>query len=200
MHTSIEQIRQNLLRKRAEFSKNPDFSKTNSDLLLHVEHFLANPRQDFESIGFYWPYKHEPDLMDPLLRWQKLKQNRKLLLSAVRPDKQLDFYTWSQSTPLKMNGFGIPEPDPSSPDVVLLKPDCIFIPCVGWRQYESRFWRLGYGGGYFDRTIDALKNQGQSFKTVGIAYDWQELVEGEWAPQSHDEPLDYVLSNSGLRP
>ena len=198
MHSPINQLRQNLLHKRNEFSKNPFFSKAYMDLLLNIEIFLSNPNHAFKSIGFYWPYKNEPDLRQTLLKWQKSKENRILLLSSVRADNHLDFYSWCETTPMIKNQFGIPEPDPSSSSVLLLTPDCIFIPCVGWRKYLNHNWRLGYGGGYFDRTIQNLKEHGAVFKTVGVAYEWQEVTESEWSPLSHDQPLDYVLTNIGL--
>jgi 5,10-methenyltetrahydrofolate synthetase len=112
----------------------------------------------------------------------------------------MSFYSWSESDQLINNRFGIPEPDPNSKNCFLVNPDCILIPCVGWGFYHNQYWRLGYGGGYFDRTIFNLKNEGHLFKTVGIAYDWQKLNHDLWRPQDHDQPLDYVLTNSSIYP
>jgi len=120
--------------------------------------------------------------------------------SKVRSDKRLDFYTWSESCALITHAYGILEPNPESPGIELAQPDCILIPCVGWSLQKDCLWRLGYGGGYFDRTIATLKNEGHTFKTIGVAYDWQKLSADRWVPQDHDQALDYVVTNSMIYP
>lgn len=200
MHTPIDQLRQNLLQSRADFMKSSAFQGEYLGLLRNLEHFLSNIGSQSQVIAFCWPYKDEPDLRKPLLSWVHSTPNRKLLLPKIRPDRQLDFYTWSESDPLVLNSFGIAEPNPLYPGVLPAKPDCILIPCVGWSVANTRFWRLGYGGGYFDRTIAALKKEGQTFNAIGIGFDWQELNGDAWSPQKHDQPLDYLITNSGTYP
>ena len=200
MHTPIDLVRRNLLSTRAKFIKNPNFEGDNLGLLSNVEDFLSNICSDYHSIAFCWPYKDEPNLIKLLLWWRKSNLKRMLLLPKIEINKTMSFYSWSESNQLINNRFGIPEPDPNSKNCFLVNPDCILIPCVGWGFYQNQYWRLGYGGGYFDRTIFNLKNEGHLFKTVGIAYDWQKLNHDLWSPQDHDQPLDYVLTNSCIYP
>lgn len=196
MHTPISQLRQNLLQNRADFIKSAAFQGEYLALLGNLERFLTSLDSHHQSIAFCWPYKDEPDLRGPLLNWLQSGPNRKLLLPKIRPDRQLDFYTWSTTDPLIQNSFGIAEPNTQYPGVFLAKPNCILLPCVGWGIFNNRLWRLGYGGGYFDRTIAALKQEGWAFKAVGIGYAWQKLNNDDWAPQNHDEPLDDLITNS----
>lgn len=198
MHISINQVRKSLLQKRSDFIKSPDFSVEYAHFLLHLQQFLQK-HDEFESVAFCWPYNHEPDLRALLVEWQTSQSNRELLLPKIEPNKHLTFYTWSKSDDLINNSFGILEPNPFARGVKRKVPDCIFIPCVGWLIHGGKYWRLGYGGGYFDRTIKALKHEGYIFTTVGVAFNWQEITEREWLPLDHDQPLDYILTNNGLR-
>jgi 5-formyltetrahydrofolate cyclo-ligase len=76
------------------------------------------------------------------------------------------------------------------------------IPCVGWSQSKvgdkNHHWRLGYGGGYFDRTLAQLRKAKPNLLCIGIGFDWQKLDDAQWQAQTHDEPLDAMLTESGL--
>lgn len=198
MHTPIHQIRQDLLSQRASFTQSPQFDSAYTHFLSHFHQFLLQEAQTYQAIAFCWPYRDELDLREPLREWQSSNSDRCLLLPKVRADRQLSFYTWSDSDPLVHNAYGIAEPDPTASGVQPKNPDCILIPCVGWLHYQNRYWRLGYGGGYFDRTIASLKQAGHRFTTVGIAFDWQALDLDRWTPEAHDQALDLVITNTGI--
>jgi 5-formyltetrahydrofolate cyclo-ligase len=61
------------------------------------------------------------------------------------------------------------------------------------------YWRLGYGGGYFDRTLARLRATKPNIVCIGVGYDWQQLNPNQWQAEAHDEPLDAMLTESGLR-
>ncbi len=197
MHTPIHQIRQDLLSQRASFGKSPEFDSARAHFLSHFRQFLLQDTGAYQSIAFCWPYRDELDLRQPLREWQTTHTGRYLLLPKVRADRHLSFYTWVDSDTLIPNTYGIAEPNPSASGVQPKDPDCILIPCVGWLDHQNQYWRLGYGGGYFDRTIASLKQAGHRFTTVGIAFDWQALDLDHWVPQAHDQALDLVITNSG---
>jgi len=200
MHTPIDQVRHDLLQNRVDYRQSTAFEGAHLGLLAKLGELLQRPGSNYRSIAFCWPFKEEPDLKAPLLQWQQSAPQRSLLLPKVRSDKRLDFYTWSESYALITNAYGILEPNPESPGIELAQPDCILIPCVGWSHQKDCLWRLGYGGGYFDRTIATLKNEGHTFKTIGVAYDWQKLSADRWVPQDHDQALDYMVTNSMIYP
>jgi 5-formyltetrahydrofolate cyclo-ligase len=58
---------------------------------------------------------------------------------------------------------------------------------------NDQFWRIGYGGGYYDRTIADFKKNNQSVQTVGLGYKALEVKEGAWRPQSHDQALGVMI-------
>jgi 5,10-methenyltetrahydrofolate synthetase len=132
---------------------------------------------------------------------------RQLALPVMRADKQLDFYTWQDGDALVSQQHGISEPNPNDPKIKSIEPDCILIPCVGWSwsgnthrdPLQMHYWRLGYGGGYFDRTLAGLRTTKPNIVCIGVGYDWQQLNPNQWQPEAHDEPLDAMLTESGLR-
>jgi len=137
-----------------------------------------------------------------LLAWVKNAPNRNLALPFARPDKHLDFYQWLQGDRLLPSKHGVPEPDPNNTARPSIIPDSILIPCVGWSSSvengKTYYWRLGYGGGYFDRTLAELRKTNPKLVCIGIGFDWQKLNDDLWAAQTHDEPLDILLTESGL--
>jgi 5-formyltetrahydrofolate cyclo-ligase len=95
---------------------------------------------------------------------------------------------WEQGTPLYEAGFGTLAPSELAPQV---EPDVIVMPLLG---FDSRGTRLGYGGGYYDRTLAKL---GKRPRLIGLAFSVQEISEIPHEP--HDIPLDAVVTEKGVR-
>ena len=90
--------------------------------------------------------------------------------SAARDDgstQPLSFRLWSPADTLVSAAFGVCEPDPASPEAV---PDIVIVPLLGFDDAGNR---IGYGGGYYDCTLNSLRRD-RDVKAVGIAYDEQE--------------------------
>ncbi len=107
--------------------------------------------------------------------------------------KQLQWHYWSSQNPYPMQkgGHGIVEPPPSAPRVDLGLVDLVLVPAVAC---DVRGYRLGYGGGYYDRLFS--KAQWQTIPTVGIVFEYARLPNlprDDW-----DRPLAGVCSESGL--
>jgi len=203
MHeNSPKTLRQNLLRQRTSFAAAQNYAQIQARLIDHLNLLLAEQGKSWQSIALYWPIQDEVDLRSTLLAWVKNAANRTLTLPYARQDKHLDFYQWSQGDQLIQSKHGVLEPDPNNTARPLINPDCILIPCVGWSSSvvsgKSHYWRIGYGGGYFDRTLADLRKINPKLVCIGIGFDWQKLDDSQWAPQAHDEPLDMLLTESGL--
>ncbi len=100
----------------------------------------------------------------------------------------LVFRRWTPETRMLRGDWNIPVPPP---DAEAVRPDLALAPLLGW---DSAGYRLGYGGGYFDRTLAALEPR--PF-TIGIGLELGRLQ--TIYPQSHDIPLDAILTEAGLR-
>ncbi len=133
-------------------------------------------------IGLFWPIKQEINL----LPWAKELLRRQTVVLClpvvVKPKAPLEYWRWNQGDQLARGIWNIPIPERR--DVV--SPDLMLAPLVG---FDRANYRLGYGGGYFDRTLAALK---QRPMVIGVGYDFS-AVETIF-PQSHDVPMDAVLT------
>jgi len=93
---------------------------------------------------------------------------------------------WYPGCPMEEDAYGIPKPK----DTDVIQPTLLFVPCVG---YGPGGYRLGYGGGFYDRTLATL--QPKPF-TVGLGFT-QGFVD-DLEPELHDIPLDAILNDHGV--
>ena len=101
-------------------------------------------------IGGYYPVNFEVDDLKLLKKFEKNKF--KISLPVIKKNFQMDFHKWSFSDPLKVNKYGIPEPETKN----IVYPDILLIPLVA---FDKNLNRLGYGGGYYDRLIKKLSKK-----------------------------------------
>ena len=98
----------------------------------------------------------------------------------------MNFYKWSFSEPLKINRYGIPEPESK----ILVYPDVLLVPLVA---FDKKLNRLGYGGGYYDRLIKKLNKRKKILK-IGLALSNQEIK--KIPINKYDQKLDYIVTNN----
>ena len=147
------------------------------------------------TIGAYWPIKGEFDPLPALYRWtagackgeEGAGPPRRIGLPVInRETKQLRFHAWYPGCPMENDAYDIPKP--KGTDVLL--PTLLLVPCVG---FGPRGVRLGYGGGFYDRTLAALKPRPYTVG-VGYAHGFVPWLEAE----PHDVPLDAMLTEEGV--
>lgn len=134
----------------------------------------------------YWPIKGEPDLRPVLEALHHAGARVALPLAEVKA-APLVFRRWTPQTRMVRGDWNIPVP-PSDAQVVV--PEIALAPLVGW---TADGYRLGYGGGYFDRTLAALEPR--PF-TIGIGFQSARLA--TIFPQPHDIRLDVILTEAGV--
>lgn len=102
--------------------------------------------------------------------------------------RPLIFRAWSPGDAMDKGVWDIPEP---KADKALLEPDIVLVPLLA---FDRAGWRLGYGGGFYDRTLRLLRSR-ESVVTVGLGYDEQQV---DAVPHlDYDQRLDWVLRPSG---
>ena len=134
----------------------------------------------------FWPIKGEPDLRPALADLHRAGVTVALPVVETRA-APLVFRRWTPETKLVRGDWNIPVPPP---DADMLVPDFALAPCLGW---TDDCYRLGWGGGYFDRTLAALTPRPI---TIGIALNAARLP--TIFPQPHDIPLDLILTEDGV--
>jgi 5-formyltetrahydrofolate cyclo-ligase len=106
-------------------------------------------------------------------------------------DQPLEYHRIPDGEVLAEGAFGIHEPLDHWPRAA---PDLLLVPLLA---FDATGHRLGYGGGFYDRTLEKLKGQGPGVRAVGIAYAGQQV---DFLPAgAHDCPLDAVLTEQGLK-
>lgn len=142
-------------------------------------------------VSGYWPLRGEPDLRAWLARLVG-EGFTCVLPVVVEKGAPLVFRRWTPGCAMEKGFWNIPVPaDPTG-----YVPNLLLAPVVG---FDRRCYRLGYGGGYFDRTLEQLALRRTPYHTVGIAYSTAEL--GAFDPLPHDIPLHSVITErEGVQP
>jgi len=142
------------------------------------------------TIGAYWPIKGEFDPLPALYRWTEgapdFVTRRIGLPVADRATGQLRFHVWYPGCPMEHDAYDIPKPK----DTEEFAPEILVVPCLGFGPGGVR---LGYGGGFFDRTLASLNPRPV---TVGVSFTHGFLPLLRSSPQ--DLPLDAMLTEDGV--
>jgi 5-formyltetrahydrofolate cyclo-ligase len=137
-------------------------------------------------VSVYWPFRGEPNLR-PLMRRMVAAGKVVALPVVVEKKHPLEFRPWTPGCTMELGVWNIPIPDTRE----RVTPRLVLSPVVG---FDPLRYRLGYGGGFYDRTLAAL----QGPKTViGIGYDCQAI--DTIHPLDHDVPMDRIVTESGFR-
>jgi 5-formyltetrahydrofolate cyclo-ligase len=159
-----------------------DRSERERRLLEAVERWLTT--QPVHRLGFFWPTRGEPDLADLVARWLRADPERAAALPVIEGEL-LRFAPWTPGAPLVSGPFEVQIPDTRR----RIDPQLLLIPCVG---IDRQRYRLGYGGGYYDRTLAMLSPRPI---TAGIGFDCARIASID--PKAHDLRLDLAITESG---
>ena len=133
-------------------------------------------------IGGYYPVNFEIDDLNILKHLEKKKI--KISLPVITGKSDMNFYSWSFNDILILNKYGIPEPKIKQK----VYPDIIMVPLVA---FDKKLYRLGYGGGFYDRYIEKLSKK-KNFLTIGLAFSCQKI--NRVPINKYDKKLDVILT------
>lgn len=151
-------------------------------LMSHLQPLLERlaPR----CLGFCWPHRAEPDLRALVVSWLAADPARTAALPVVLDrGKPMVFRRWRPEVVLSEDRYGIPVP-PAGEEVV---PDVVLVPL---NAFDPAGFRIGYGGGYFDRTLAVMDSV-----AVGVGFELGR-VDSVW-PQTHDKPMQWTVTEAG---
>lgn len=176
-------LRQHLLSARRAWSQTPAAQAAQARLHERVLSVLAQLEPD--CLGLYWPMQGEFNPRDAALAAQRDWGCQLALPWAEKNPVAMHFRLWNGQVPDGVDHCGLPSPAQGKP----LVPDVVLVPCVG---FCPQGWRLGYGGGYFDRFLASHPE----VTAIGLAWEAGLLSEQALQPQTHDLPLLAVLTES----
>ena len=135
-----------------------------------------------KTIGGYYPYNYEVDVIEILNEFEKY--NYQISLPKIKKNSQMDFYNWSSKDPLSINKYGIPEPISNKK----VYPNILLVPLVAFDKNNNR---IGYGGGFYDRYIKKIKKY-KKIITIGLAFSFQKVV--NIPINKYDIKLDFIVT------
>jgi 5-formyltetrahydrofolate cyclo-ligase len=174
--------RRELLGKRAAMSTEERDAKSVSIL-------NELTRLDYTSTGviaFYFPFRGEVDIL-PLI---ENLSNRGLVTAlpvVLAPRTPLQFRAWTPECATTPSSYGVPEPAQGE----IVEPDVFIVPLVG---FDAQLYRLGYGGGFYDRTFAATK---KAVRRIGVGFEDARI--DTIYPQAFDIPMHLVMTENGVR-
>ena len=154
-----------------------------------ARHFADHPILAFAP-GFagYMAMRNEVDV-EPVFAMMA-RYNKRTALPCIRPERNLIFREWSPGEPLVKSPLGHREPLATNPAVI---PPLVLVPLLA---FDATGARLGYGGGYYDRTMQAMRAFADPPLFIGVAYSIQEL--NRLPAEAHDAALDGILTELGV--
>jgi 5-formyltetrahydrofolate cyclo-ligase len=149
--------------------------------LLSARFMPANPG----IVGCYWPFRREFNCL-PVMRRIVALGGEVALPVVIRPRHPLEFRRWTPRAEMAKGVWDIPHPADGPP----VHPTTLLIPLVG---FDADGYRLGYGGGFYDRTLAAMPHRPA---TWGVGFELGRLETIH--PQAHDVPMDHIVTEAGL--
>ncbi|SDF54580.1 5-formyltetrahydrofolate cyclo-ligase [Limimonas halophila] len=184
--------RKKALRKQAKHQRaeaaaaHPDAGER---LVAHVLAMVAD--RPGATVSAYWPMGDE---IDPRPAITALYERGHTIGLPVMQgaDTPLVFRQWWPDAPLADGGFGTRMPTEAAPVVT---PEVLLVPLLA---FNGAGYRLGYGGGFYDRTLEKLRGENPATLAVGLAYSGQRVDDLPVGP--YDQPLDAIVTEIGPMP
>ena len=166
--------------------KHLSVKKFNFNLIFKLikKHFLKKKI----IIAGYYPSSYEVNILNFLE--EASKKNFRIALPVIRSLNLMSFKLWVFKEPLYVNHFGILEPESSKKEII---PDLIMVPLVA---FDSQLNRIGYGKGYYDRSLRKIKKIKKKTVFLGIAYNFQKYK--KIPINKYDFKLDYIFTEQGI--
>ncbi|PPE68586.1 5-formyltetrahydrofolate cyclo-ligase [Caldimonas thermodepolymerans] len=178
-------MRRHLLSERERWATaahaNGTWQAAHDALAAHLHQVLA--QLEPQLLGAYWPIRSE---FNPRVAWQGDKTPVRVPIAlpwARKSPREMEYRRWDGREPATHDECGIP-----SVEGAAVVPDVVLVPCVG---YSPQGFRLGYGGGYFDRWLERHPH----VTPVGVAWADSEVA---FAPEPHDLPLMVIVTERGI--
>ena len=184
MSDEKSQIRRKFLLKRKKLFNNKIIFPFNNIYKLIKKNF----KNKKINIAGYYPSNYEVNI----LKFLELasKKNFRIALPVVKSSTLMSFKSWIIKEPLYVSKFGILEPKRSNKEII---PDLVMVPLVA---FDDRLNRIGYGKGYYDRSLHKIKKIKNKTISLGIAHSFQKCK--RIPVNKYDFKLDYIFTERGI--
>jgi 5-formyltetrahydrofolate cyclo-ligase len=170
-----------------KFLKSKNIDKNTQ--LLAAKVLLLPEMKQAKIISGYMPMGSEMDVL-PALKSFHVAHHQICLPVVVAAEKPLIFRRWDFQAELEAASFGVKEPRITAEELI---PDVMLIPLLA---FDEKCLRIGYGGGFYDRTIAEYKKLGRELVTIGIAFEGQKV--GHVPQEDCDQILDIIVTETEI--
>ena len=139
-------------------------------------------------IAGYYPSNYEVNILKFL--GEASKKNFIITLPVIKSLNKMSFKSWVFKDPLYVNKFGMLEPKNSKENII---PDLIMVPLVA---FDNHLNRIGYGKGFYDRSLNKIKKIKKNIISLGVAYSFQKCQ--QIPINNNDFRLDYIITEKGI--
>lgn len=160
-----------------------------AEIAIHLCAAIGNQIAN-KIVAGYWPLAEELDPR-PVMEALSARGADLALPADIVADHALAFRAWALNDPLQIGSFGISTPEAAQPIVV---PDIVLVPLLA---FDKDGYRLGFGGGFYDRTIALFETMGHKPLLIGLAFAAQEMP--KLPRENHDRSLDMIVTEEGLK-
>lgn len=174
-------LRQRLLQQRKTWFASAEAVPQRAALATHLREVLR--QLEPECLGLYWPFESEFNAVEVCLADEQLNDTELALPFAFKSPRRMEFRLWDGETPTLRDECGI-----LTAVGAAVVPDVVLVPCLG---FSREGYRLGYGGGYFDRWLGLHPE----VTPVGLAWAGGEVV---FEAQPHDVAMALILTEQGV--
>ena len=172
-----------VIRNKIIHKRKINFNRKLSINFKNISILIKNKRN---VIGGYFPVNYEIDCINILKKLEK--KNYKICFPVVKKNNSMEFYEHSFNDPLQINKYGIPEPISKKK----LIPDILFVPLVA---FDDKLYRIGYGGGYYDRYLSKLRRK-KNFLSIGFAFSFQRVK--HVPKEKFDKKLSFIVTEKKI--
>ncbi len=177
-------LRKTLLAQREKFVAGTGFEAAGGALARHLTHLLSELEP--QSLGLYWPHRSEFNAVGAVVADSRFAKLLIALPFAQRKPVQMHYRAWDRTPPTAVDECGF-----ATSQGALAAPDVVLAPCVG---FTASGYRLGYGGGYFDRWLAEHPH----VTAIGVAWAIAEIDAAAFTPEPHDQPLTLIVTERGV--
>jgi 5-formyltetrahydrofolate cyclo-ligase len=177
-------LRERLHAQREQFAAGSSFDPAGAALAASLAAVVC--QLEPSCLGLYWSIRSEFNAVVALAARDEVNRLPWALPHAQREPRRLHYRRWNREAPAQHDECGIPTA--AGAEVV---PDVVLVPCVG---YTREGFRLGYGGGYYDRWLAEHPH----VTAIGVAWSFSELGADMLQPQAHDVPLALIVTERGV--
>ena len=176
-----------LVRKKYYQLRKKKYYEVKKEFFIPFVNLIKSKFRKKIKLAMYYPASFEINVLR-LLEFKYISYQN-TLLPIIKKNNSMNFFSWKKNEVLQINKFGMLEPNRSKPNV----PEVMLVPLLA---FDKKKYRLGYGKGFYDRSLNKYLKKFKNILTIGVAFSFQK--HHKLPINNNDVKLDYILTEKGI--